>query len=304
MEAISVQLESATRCLSRRLGTTVTQTLGYIQAAQANLLRLAPLPFVRGSLPSLVMQARRGLDEGDMRLIWLHDVVRRAAAADLTENDRYVIVSCVSGANEEIRRQQLRLQSFRNVIVVTAGFLLLLVIVVAISSFLRPELLPLCFVTDVAGQVVVSCPSGQSIAPQPGLGPDTNYNIADLVRGNVHPFDILLIEFLGFLGAALSAAISIKDVRGSADPYSIPVALSFLKLPTGALTAFLGIIFIRAELVPGIETFDSSAEIIAWALVLGFSQQLFTGVVDRQAKAVLEQSGAALPAPRGVTASS
>ena len=106
------------------------------------------------------------------------------------------------------------------------------------------------------------------------------------------PQDILLVEFVGLLAAALAAALAIRHVRGTSDPYSIPLALAFLKLPTGALTALLGLVLIRAGLVPGIDSLDSSAEVIAWALVFGYAQQLFTGVVDRQARSVLEQSDA------------
>jgi hypothetical protein len=65
-----------------------------------------------------------------------------------------------------------------------------------------------------------------------------------------------------------------------------------------ALTALLGIVLIRAGLIPGIRTFTTSAEIIAWALIFGYSQQIFTGVIDRQARTVLEQSNASRrPAP-------
>jgi hypothetical protein len=49
------------------------------------------------------------------------------------------------------------------------------------------------------------------------------------------------VEFAGILGASVAAVFALRKVRGSADPYSIPVALALLKLPTGALTAFLGL---------------------------------------------------------------
>jgi hypothetical protein len=61
------------------------------------------------------------------------------------------------------------------------------------------------------------------------------------------------------------------STRGSADPYSIPVALAMLKLPTGALTAFLGLLLVKAAFVPGLSGLDSSAQIIAWAVVFGYS---------------------------------
>jgi hypothetical protein len=87
-----------------------------------------------------------------------------------------------------------------------------------------------------------------------------------------------------------TATVGLRKVRGSADPYSIPVALALLKLPTGALTAFLGLLLIKAGFVPGLSALDSSAQIVAWAIVFGYAQELFTSLVDRQALTVLAES--------------
>ena len=70
----------------------------------------------------------------------------------------------------------------------------------------------------------------------------------------------------------------------------IPWAL--LKLPTGALTAFLGLLLLRGDFVPGLLELATSAQILAWAIVFGYSQQLFTRLIDRQAIAVLDPTSA------------
>jgi hypothetical protein len=295
VDAIEASLRAARSATSRRGGIGLTAMLGYLQAAQENILRLAPLWYVHSCMPSIVMQGRKALDPTDLQLTKLEEFTNKEK---FTDDDRETIIACFSGANEQIRRNQTRLESFRNVIAASAGFLFFLVAVVAIISFLRPTLLPICFFTESGGVGVVVCPSATSpliaVSGQPGPAlPDVN----DVAQRTVGVYDIMLVEFCGFLGAAMSAALAIRNVRGSSDPYSIPVALSLLKLPSGALTALVGIILIRAGLVPGIETLKSSAEIIAWALAFGFSQQLFTGVVDRQARSVLEQAGASLQQP-------
>jgi hypothetical protein len=242
------------------------------------------------------MQARRALDTNDLQLIRLEGLAKKSESTDLTEDERQTIIACLEGANEQVRRSQSRLLSFRNVIVATASFLLFLVFIIGIVSLNRPTLLPICFVRSASGQVTVACPAEQSQPfieereGEPGLGAPIA-EIDDVIKGTVSPQDILLIEFVGFIAAALAAGFAIRNVRGGSDPYSIPLALAFLKLPTGALTALLGLVLIRAGLVPGIDSLDSSAEIIAWALVFGYAQQLFTGVVDRQAQSVLEESG-------------
>ncbi|MGG7571613.1 hypothetical protein [Streptomyces sirii] len=65
------------------------------------------------------------------------------------------------------------------------------------------------------------------------------------------------------------------------------MALAWLKLPTGALTAVLGLLLMRGGFVPGLTALDSSAQIIAWAIVFGYSQQVFTQFVDKQGQALL-----------------
>jgi hypothetical protein len=64
-----------------------------------------------------------------------------------------------------------------------------------------------------------------------------------------------------------------------------------LKLPTGALTAVLGLLLMRGGFIPGLSALDSSAQIIAWAIVFGYAQQLLTRFVDQQANTVLENVG-------------
>ncbi len=55
----------------------------------------------------------------------------------------------------------------------------------------------------------------------------------------------------------------------------------------GAVTGFLGLLLMRGEFVPGLSALDTSAQILAWALVFGYAQQLFTRLVDQQGQTVL-----------------
>ena len=67
--------------------------------------------------------------------------------------------------------------------------------------------------------------------------------------------------------------------------------MAVLKLPVGALTAVLGLVLMSGEFVPGLSALDSSAQILAWAVVFGYAQQLFTRLVDQQADTVLDNAG-------------
>jgi hypothetical protein len=113
---------------------------------------------------------------------------------------------------------------------------------------------------------------------------------ADVVQATAKPYDIVAVEFLGILGATIAAATGLRRIRASADPFSVGVSLALLKLPTGALTAFLGLLLIRSGLVLGLTNLDTTGQIVAWAIILGYSQQLFTRFVDQQAQSVLQEA--------------
>jgi hypothetical protein len=96
------------------------------------------------------------------------------------------------------------------------------------------------------------------------------------------------VELIGLAAAAVAAAAAIRGIRGSSEPHGLPVAVAVLKMPTGAVTALLGLLLMRGGFVPGLTALDTSAQILAWALVFGYAQQLFTRLVDQQAQTVLQ----------------
>ena len=67
----------------------------------------------------------------------------------------------------------------------------------------------------------------------------------------------------------------------------MPVALSLLKLPSGALTAIVGILLVRGEFIPGLSQLDNQPQILAYAFVFGVAQQIATRYVDERAQQLL-----------------
>jgi hypothetical protein len=67
----------------------------------------------------------------------------------------------------------------------------------------------------------------------------------------------------------------------------VPVALSLLKLPSGALTAIVGILLVRGEFIPGLSQLDNQPQILAYAFVFGVAQQIATRYVDERAQQLL-----------------
>jgi len=107
------------------------------------------------------------------------------------------------------------------------------------------------------------------------------------------PEDLMVVELVGLAAAAVAAAAAIRNIKGSSERYGLPLALAALKLPTGAMTAVLGLLLMRGQFVPGLTALDTTAQILAWALVFGFAQELFTHFVDQQGQTVLNSVRAA-----------
>jgi hypothetical protein len=300
IDAIEGHLEAAEKAAagksSRRAlisGSAVERTRSNLDAAEADLLRIAPLDYVAGQLPSILAHVRQHLPRHDPRRIHLEKIATRSRAQALTGEDRNIIIATVRGAGSEARREGARVRSFRNVLLVTAGLMTLVALGLALLGIVRPETLPVCFrpedkvvcptqEVDVPGQ---QAPAGTAATP---AGSD---RIAEAESNAVSSWDIPIIEGVGLIAAAIAGAAALRGTRGTSTPYSIPVALAALKLPTGAVTALLGLLLMRGEFVPGLSALDFPAQILAWAIVFGYAQQLFTRLVDQRGQQVLDAVG-------------
>jgi hypothetical protein len=266
-------------------GSNIERTLGNIDAAEADLLRLAPLDYLSGQMPGLQARVRAHLRSGDPRRIRVEEIAE--AGHGVNRNDRNSLIAAVREASSEARREETRVRSFRNVLLVTAGLLTVASAGLAVLCAARPETIPLCFRPE--GKIV--CPTSETTLPAMGAGRGSAVSVDAVERATVSSWDIPLIEGLGLMAAAVAGAAALRGVRGSSTHYDLPVALALLKLPTGALTAFLGLLLMRGQFVPGLNALDYPAQIMAWAIVFGYAQQLFTRLVDQQAHYVLDAAG-------------
>jgi hypothetical protein len=259
-------------------GAAFERALGNLDAVEVDLLRLAPDEYVNGQLPSLQAHVNRYLSKDDPRRKRIDEITR--PGRELTEVDRDTLVAAHHAANSHRRRELIRLRSFRNLIGGGAVTLLGLAVVIAVVSHRHPGWLPLCFLPEDKKRFV--CPLHEFPVPNP-----TGAKVDDLVARTADPYDALVIELVGLVAATLAGAIALRGMRGTSTPYAVPVALILLKLPAGALTAVLGLLFIRGGFVPGLSALDSSAQIIAWAIIFGYAQQVFTRLIDSQGQGIL-----------------
>jgi hypothetical protein len=276
------------RMLSLMGGSMVERAMSNLDAAESDLLRLAPTSYLLGQLDHFAAHARLHLPAGDARLVGVERLVARRPTS-LTDVERDALIAAVHVASGESRREVTRVRSFRNVLLMTAAVLSIVAIGTVVLGVLRPSVVPLCFAPD---QKEAVCPTSVGpVAAASGDAPVSEQEIDAAVRKTAGPWDIPVVELAGLLAAAVAAAASLREIKGSSTPYSLPISLAVLKLPTGALTALLGILLMRGQFVPGLTALDTPAQIVAWAIVFGYAQQLLTRFVDRQAQTVLDQVG-------------
>jgi hypothetical protein len=291
----------------------VERAFTHLDAAETELLRRAPDAYLLGQLPALLSYVRAHLPPSHPERVHTQDVAEAlmrppvpppappappappspATPPALTPDVRESLVTAFATASAAARREQHRLRSFRNIVVFTMVALFILAGGIAIIGAISPPTLALCFAPQGLQKVV--CPTQESPLPDTtantGSTGTVGTDVDTVVADTAEPYDIALVMLLGLAGAAVTGATALRKVRGTSSPFSVPVALITLKLPTGALTAVLGLLLLRGGFVPGLSALDSTGQIIAWALIFGAAQQLVTGVVDRQAQTVLESVG-------------
>ncbi|WP_165495187.1 hypothetical protein [Actinomadura roseirufa] len=285
----------------------VTSAQVHVNAAWSLWLKTLSPAEIEPYLPGLFAVVAQHLVPADARRVAVEGIARDLRAAQSRDRpfepsagQMLAVVKAVDAARAAALAEKLRADSFVRIVRWMAAALSALAVAVAVLAAFWKGAVPLCF-TSAAGPAVPGLPGGGEgtgvVCPTGAARPDAAREIGDVAgRG-----DYAVVEIVGVTAAGIAAASALRKVRGTSTAFGIPVALAVLKLPMGALTAVLGLLLMRGSFVPGLSALDSSAQIIAWAVVLGYSQELFTKFVDRQGQAVLDGvRGPAEPqVPRG-----
>ncbi len=246
----------------------VAQT--HVDMAQCILLRLMTQAELLASMPGLLMLIREHLAEEDPRRHQVEQIAKRADGIEVYE--RETLVDATWAARLQLQREVARAGSFVHTVYNVSVVLAFLAFVVAALAAVKPDFVPLCFEPGITVCPTESAPVGS---------PEDVASAADYT----------VVEICGLVAAAVAAAVSLRGIKGTSSPYNVSVALAVLKLPTGALTAVIGLLLMRAGFVPGLSALDSSAQIIGYAIVFGYAQQVATRLVDKQGQTVLEAIG-------------
>lgn len=295
-QGIDAHLKAALAALAERRrwrgsgGIAVGAALAGVHAAEELILRRAPESYVKGQLPDIHSDVRKHLDANDPRRIRFEALLSKSPGTGPVLDDEAVenIVGASAASHTAYRREFAQLRNFRNILLMCTGLLVVIAVLVGIWGVVQPRDLSLCFNPQEANKVV--CPTNESSFNDESPVP-AGTDIDDVVSAAAAPGDVFLVQFVGLVAAAVSGAASLRRITGTSTPYGLAVALAVMKLPTGALTAVLGLMLMRGGFIPGLTALDSSSQILAWAVIFGAAQQLFTGLVDRQAQSVLDHVG-------------
>jgi hypothetical protein len=273
---------------------SVESTLGNLDAAESFLLRMTPIEQLEGKMPSVEAHVYRYLPKADPRRMRIDDIAHdlKRPPHKLEESAREPVVNAFHAATSQRHRDVVRLGSFFRVIVGATVALTIVAMAIAATGAIWPRAVPICFHPEDKGKVV--CATGETRADingAPLTGPGKGGDFDDGVKATVHSADVLVVEIVGLLAAAVAGAAALHSMRGTSTPYKVPLSLAMLKLPAGAITAVVGLLLMRGGFVPGLSALDSSAQIIAWAIIFGYAQQIVTGLIDRQAHGVLNDVG-------------
>jgi hypothetical protein len=257
-------------------GSSVEGAYRNLHSAKISLVDMLPGADVAALVPEVCTRIGAALDRNDPR--------RTEAEKAMQSTDPVVVRAALKQAMETSYdasdEKYVRLRNFRNIILGTAAIVAIFIGILLWAVASSPEAIPLCFSPTVTGAATPGaatgtqpaaqvCPSGEQHQPTSG--------------------DILIIAGLGGVGGAIGSIVAIRNLRGSSTPYGVPMALAVLKVPTGALTATIGMLLLAGGFVPGLSNLDSQRQILAYALVFGYAQQIITRLADNQAQTILNR---------------
>ena len=173
-----------------------------------------------------------------------------------------------------------QLRRFRNNLRLVGILLSVIVAVLVFIGHRAPDAIPICFRPQGASQpddVVQACPTSETRLVETEGSRDSSIIGTDNDADGAKDDDVLVVVLLGIVGGALSGALAAKSFRPPPNtPYNLPLYSFLFKLPVGALTALGGLILLTGEIVPGLSALDSQGQVLAYALLFGFAQHVFT----------------------------
>ncbi len=232
-----------------------------VLGAEAALVEVATEPDLLAMLPRLRAWMRLVLVDA-RRLAYekaFDDFVRARSP------DRTVIRQAYEETMAANREWHANLRTFRNLLFAVAGGLLLMLVGVGLWHALNPDF------AEVCGRADGTAATSVCVAPTHGA--------------------VFAIALVGSLGGLLSSAFLLGKMHEAPSRYNVLAPQIVLKAVAGAATALVGLLLLVSDVVVAPPSgLDTTAGLIAYAALFGFSQQLLTQLVDRRAGDLIDAS--------------
>lgn len=246
-------------------GDTIATAWEAVHEAEVRLVCLERNKAVKANLPWLLLWIRNAMEKSERRSNYekdLEDQEKKNTPPDRTKIEQayrdVIVVNSERYAN---------LRSFRNNLILVTGILLGLVCGLVLWHWLNVDVMALC-----------------SSKSKGALGPC-------LDGTKSHRWDLALVAVVGAVGGMLAIAFGLANTEALPSRYDPRVWQVLLKPVAGAATALAGVLLIQSDLLISPAGTRSESVLLAYALLFGFSQQLFTQFVDKQAGSLIEVDG-------------
>ncbi len=246
-------------------GDAIATAWEAVHEAEVRLVRLEQPVAVKENLPWLITWIQSAMEKGKRRdghVEALEAQEPTNAALDLNQIERAYRDVIVANSD-----RYANLRAFRNNLIVVTGILFTLVCGLALWHVSNVGVMTLCSSEQDEG--VVHCLDG----------------------AEPHPWDLALVALIGAIGGMLAIAFGLANAASLPSRYDPRVWQVLLKPVAGAATALAGVLLIQSNLVISPAGTRSESALLAYALLFGFSQQLFTQFVDKRAGELVDTDG-------------
>ncbi len=247
------------RLTERVTGAAIERAWGSVHAAEVVIVAASPRDHLSALYAWVEDEIAPYLEGGSFQRKALTQPPLQPGAHQISAASGLSLAAALNSAHAASSAQHIRVRSFRNI--VWFSFLLLSAgaVMLALIAAGHPEVAPMC------SQNTRICVSGTMPS---GM-------------------DVFMVEALGAVAGMVTAVGSLPRIQGTSTPYSVPIALAALKVPTGALSAVLGILLLRVVAANALVGPSTEAALVAWAVVFGSAQHLVTRLADVQGQVVL-----------------
>jgi hypothetical protein len=246
-------------------GETITTAWEAVHEAEVRLVRLEDDEAVRANLPWLLAWIQSAMEKGKKRSSYeeeLESQEKKGAQLDRTLIEQVYRAVIVTNSD-----RYSNLRTFRNNLILVTVLLGGLICVLAAWHALNPGFVTLCSAEDSNG--IAQCIDGS----------------------NSHRSDVALVALVGAVGGLLAIAFGLAKTETPPSRYDPRIWQILLKPVAGAATALAGVLFVQSDLLIGPASSRSESLFLSYAVIFGFSQQLFTRFIDKRAGALIGTDG-------------